>query len=204
MTQVSTYPSVEPIASATMPSRFGPFRITGYQSLVSSETFLAFSTGQLAPELPTLVRIHSQCLTGEVFGSLRCDCAAQLETALSMIEKEGRGVIVYQFQEGRGIGLINKIKAYALQDQGLDTIEANARLGFAPDLRTFHQCAEILLHLNLRQVRILSNNPDKIKAVRDAGLEIVERVTPSIDVPTSACRYLRTKKEEMGHLLDAV
>jgi GTP cyclohydrolase II len=194
--------TVASIGFAELPNDFGNFRIAGYKSLVSTDEFVALWTGDLRPDVDTLVRIHSQCLTSEVFGSLRCDCANQLKATMDLIAREGLGVIVYQFQEGRGIGILNKIRAYALQDGGADTVEANQRLGFPPDLRTFQQCAEILSDLNLRRVRMVSNNPHKIAAVRDAGLEIVERVRLPIEISTVAAQYLRTKQEKLGHLLD--
>ena len=143
-------------------------------------------------------------MTGEVFGSLRCDCAGQLDAALRRIEREGHGAIVYQQQEGRGIGIINKIRAYALQDEGADTIEANERLGLGVDLRQYGQCAEILLGIGLRRVRVMSNNPAKVRALEQAGLEVVERVAIEVQPTGAARRYLRTKKERMGHLLQLV
>lgn len=193
--------SIRLVSTARLPTRFGEFRLSGYQSLISDEEFLALHTGELRPDLDTPVRIHSQCLTGEAFGSTRCDCAAQLHGALGVIQQEKRGVVVYQFQEGRGIGILNKIRAYALQDDGADTVEANQSLGFLPDLRVFWQCAEVLLHLNVRRIRLISNNPEKIEALSRAGLEVVERIPLSIRVPEQALRYLQTKKEKLGHLL---
>jgi 3,4-dihydroxy 2-butanone 4-phosphate synthase/GTP cyclohydrolase II len=157
--------------------------------------------GELRPDRATLVRIHSQCLTGDVFHSLKCDCGLQLERAMEMVQEEGFGVIIYQQQEGRGIGIINKIRAYALQDQGADTIEANVRLGFAIDERKYNQCAEILQTLGVRSVRLMSNNPDKVRALREAGLDVVERVPLEIEAHYNAQKYLQTKKEKMGHLL---
>lgn len=153
-------------------------------------------------DVPTLVRIHSQCLTGDVFGSTKCDCGRQLRLAMELIEAEGRGAIVYQQQEGRGIGIVNKIRAYALQDEGADTVEANEQLGFAVDLREYQQCAEILADLGLCRVRVLSNNPLKLRALELAGLEIVERVSIEVTPSKSAEVYMRTKKDKMGHLLE--
>jgi len=154
--------------------------------------------------LPTLVRIHSQCLTGDVLGSLKCDCGPQLDQAMKLIAKEGRGAIVYQLQEGRGIGIVNKIRAYALQDEGLDTIEANLRLGLEVDLRDYGQCVEILKSLGLRRVRVMSNNPLKLEAIEAGGLEISERVSLDIEPSSEAAFYLTTKKTLMGHLIDKV
>jgi 3,4-dihydroxy 2-butanone 4-phosphate synthase/GTP cyclohydrolase II len=194
--------SVERAAMARLPTETGDFQIAAYRSLVSDEKFVVLFKGELNPSIPTLVRIHSQCLTGDVFGSTKCDCGQQLRRAMQMIEKEGRGAIVYQHQEGRGIGIINKIRAYALQDEGADTVEANERLGFAVDYREYKQCAEILFDLGLCQVRVLSNNPLKLRALKEAGLEIVERVSIEVEPPESAEDYMRTKKEKMGHLLE--
>lgn len=194
--------SVERVATAKLPTHFGEFRIAGYRSLTSDEEFVALYKGEMNGETPTLVRIHSQCLTGDVFGSIKCDCGPQLHKAMEMIEAAGCGAIVYQQQEGRGIGIINKIRAYALQDEGADTVEANEKLGFAVDARDYQQCAEILFDLGLCKVRVISNNPDKLAALTHAGLQIVERIP--IDVPSeeSAAHYLRTKKEKMGHLIN--
>jgi len=153
--------------------------------------------------IPTLVRIHSQCLTGDVFGSIKCDCGPQLHKTMEMIEDEGRGAIVYQQQEGRGIGILNKIRAYALQDAGADTVEANERLGFQVDARQYQQCAEILFDLGLCKVRVISNNPDKLDALERAGLQIVERIPIEVEAEEPAAHYMRTKKEKMGHLLNS-
>lgn len=196
--------TVERIAEANLPTDVGEFRIIGYRSLISNEEFVALVLGDLRPDRPTLARIHSQCMTGEVFGSLRCDCGRQLRTAMEMIAADGCGAIIYQQQEGRGIGIINKIRAYALQDRGADTIEANELLGFEVDNREYAQCAEIFLDLGLRCVRLLSNNPDKIRALQQHGLEVVERVTLEVQSNEIAARYLRTKKERLGHLLEKV
>src|SRR6266849_4408112 len=161
----------------------------------------ALFKGEMRRDVPTLVRIHSQCLTGDVFGSAKCDCGPQLHRTMQLIEQEGRGAIVYQQQEGRGIGIINKIRAYALQDQGLDTVEANQHLGLAVDAREYKQCAEVLFDLGLCKVRVVSNNPLKLRALQDAGLEIVERVAIEVEPNETAADYLRTKKEKLGHLL---
>ena len=195
-------PSVERVALANLPTEWGDFQIAGYRSLISNEEYVVLFKGEMSRETPTLVRIHSQCLTGDVFGSTKCDCGEQLHTTLQMIQQEGRGAIVYQQQEGRGIGILNKIRAYALQDQGADTVEANERLGLAVDLRDYRQCAEILFDLGLCNVKVISNNPLKLQALEDAGLKIVERVSIEVNSAESAAHYLRTKKEKMGHLLD--
>ena len=194
--------SVERVAEAKLPTEWGDFQIAGYRSLTSVEEFVVLYKGELRPDVPTLVRIHSQCLTGDVFGSKKCDCGEQLHRTMQMIDEEGRGAIVYQQQEGRGIGILNKIRAYALQDEGADTVEANERLGLAVDSREYRQCAEVLFDLGLCKVKVISNNPGKLRALEEAGLEIAERI--SIEVPSSApaARYMQTKKEKMGHLLD--
>lgn len=194
--------SVEKIATANLPTQSGEFKIAGYRSLTSDEEFVVLYKGELRPEVPTLVRIHSQCLTGDVFGSIKCDCGPQLHMAMEMIETEGRGAIVYQQQEGRGIGIINKIRAYALQDEGADTVEANEKLGFEVDARDYQQCAEILFDLGLCQVRVISNNPEKLAALEEAGLQIVERIPIEVEAREPAAHYLKTKKEKLGHLLN--
>ncbi len=194
--------SVRKVAVANLPTSIGDFKIAGYRSLISNEEFVVLFKGEMRAGIPTLVRIHSQCLTGDVFGSIKCDCGPQLEQAMRLIEKEGRGAIVYQQQEGRGIGIINKIRAYALQDEGADTVEANEKLGFEIDARQYQQCAEILFDLGLCKVRVMSNNPDKLEALKNAGLQIVERIPLEVEAKEPAAHYLRTKKEKMGHLLD--
>lgn len=196
--------SVERVAVAALPTEWGEFSIAGYRSLVSDEEFVALFKGEMRRDTPTLVRIHSQCLTGDVFGSTKCDCGAQLHQTMQMIEQEGRGAIVYQQQEGRGIGILNKIRAYSLQDEGADTVEANEQLGLAVDLREYRQCAEVLFDLGLCRVRVISNNPLKLRALEEAGLNIVERVSIQVEPTEKAAGYLRTKKEKMGHLLDSV
>ena len=195
--------TVQRVATAKLPTKRGDFMIAGYRSTVSDEEFVALYKGEMDGEVPTLVRIHSQCLTGDVFGSIKCDCGPQLHKAMEMIEAEGRGAIVYQQQEGRGIGIINKIRAYALQDEGADTVEANARLGFAIDARDYQQCAEILFDLGLCKVKVISNNPEKLAALERAGLNIVDRIPIEVDAEEPAAHYLRTKKEKMGHLLNS-
>jgi 3,4-dihydroxy 2-butanone 4-phosphate synthase / GTP cyclohydrolase II len=194
--------TVERVATAKLPTKRGRFEIAGYRSLTSDEEFVVLYKGEMEPGVPTLVRIHSQCLTGDVFGSIKCDCGPQLHKAMEMIEAEGRGAIVYQQQEGRGIGILNKIRAYALQDEGADTVEANEKLGFAVDARNYQQCAEILFDLGLCKVRVMSNNPDKLKALEAACLRVVERIPVEIDTEEPAAHYLKTKKEKLGHLLN--
>ncbi len=192
-------------AEADFPTRFGQFRIYAFESIPATpggaiDEAVAVRMGDLSGD-PPLVRIHSQCLTGDVFHSLRCDCRAQLELALAMIGAEGRGLVIYENKEGRGIGLANKIRAYQLQDQGADTVEANQALGFEADLRDYELPGAILQHLGVKAVRLLSNNPGKIRALEEAGVRVVERVPCQPDV-ASAARYLTTKKEKMGHILE--
>jgi 3,4-dihydroxy 2-butanone 4-phosphate synthase/GTP cyclohydrolase II len=195
---------VERIAEANLPTEFGQFRIIAFKSLLTGEEFPVLVKGELTPDKASLVRIHSQCLTGDVFHSLKCDCGRQIDKAMRMIQEEGHGVIIYQQQEGRGIGITNKIRAYALQDAGQDTVEANLSLGFEADMRSYECCAEILRQLGLRRVRIMSNNPDKIEAVRRAGIEIVERVSIEVEPDATTLNYLRTKKEKLGHLIENI
>jgi len=196
--------TVERVSTARLPTEYGEFRIAGYRSLISDEEFVAIYKGEISADVPTLARIHSQCLTGDVFASLKCDCGPQLHRAMQLIEREGRGAIVYQLQEGRGIGIINKIRAYALQDEGADTVEANERLGLGVDLREYRQCAEVLFDLGLCKVRMMSNNPLKLRAMEEAGLRVVERVALEVESADAARRYLRTKKAKLGHLLEHV
>ncbi|HEU4714222.1 MAG TPA: GTP cyclohydrolase II [Pyrinomonadaceae bacterium] len=193
--------TVERVAVANLPTEWGDFQIAAYRSLTTREEFVVLFKGEMRRDVPTLVRIHSQCLTGDVFGSTKCDCGKQLHHTMQMIQQEGRGAIVYQQQEGRGIGIVNKIRAYALQDQGADTVEANEQLGLAVDLRDYRQCAEILFDLGLCRVKVISNNPLKLRALEEAGLKIVERVSIEVDATEDAAHYLRTKKEKLGHLL---
>lgn len=194
--------TVERVAVANLPTEWGDFRIAAYRSLTTDEEFVVLYKGEMKRDVPTLVRIHSQCLTGDVFGSTKCDCGRQLHQTMQMINQEGRGAIVYQQQEGRGIGIVNKIRAYALQDQGADTVEANVKLGLEVDLREYKQCAEILYDLGLCKVKVISNNPLKLRALEESGLKIVERVSIEVDATEDAAGYLRTKKEKLGHLLD--
>jgi 3,4-dihydroxy 2-butanone 4-phosphate synthase/GTP cyclohydrolase II len=194
--------TVERVAVANLPTEWGDFRIAAYRSLTTNEEYVVLFKGEMQRDVPTLVRIHSQCLTGDVFGSTKCDCGRQLHQTMQMINQEGRGAIVYQQQEGRGIGIVNKIRAYALQDQGADTVEANVRLGLEVDLRDYKQCSEILYDLGLCKVKVISNNPLKLRALEESGLKIVERVSIEVDATEDAAGYLRTKKEKLGHLLD--
>ena len=204
--------SVKKIAEAEFPTRWGEFRILGFEGVVQAHPGCKPST---APEglvalvmgdihsTPPLVRIHSQCLTGDVFGSLRCDCRLQLELALSKIAEAGTGILLYEQQEGRGIGLMAKLKAYELQDSGLDTVEANERLGFAADCREYELPAEALRLLGVKQVRLMTNNPDKVAALESAGISVVERVSAEVAPQQTFERYLRTKQEKMGHIFES-
>ncbi len=194
------------VAEADFPSRFGSFRILGFEGSTDDETedAVVLKMGDIGTSAPVLVRVHSQCLTGDVFHSLRCDCRAQLELALETIAREGRGLLIYEQQEGRGIGLLNKLRAYELQDQGADTVEANEQLGFEADLRAYQMPAAILNFLGVRRVRLMSNNPGKIQALENAGVQVTERIPCLVDPMDSTEKYLRTKRKKMGHLLDPV
>ncbi|ETN88663.1 bifunctional 3,4-dihydroxy-2-butanone-4-phosphate synthase/GTP cyclohydrolase II [Thermus scotoductus] len=189
-------------AEALLPTRFGEFRIVGYRDSLTGEEHAALVMGSWDPEEPVLVRMHSECLTGDALHSLRCDCGFQRDLALERISKEGKGVLVYLRQEGRGIGLINKIRAYHLQDQGLDTVEANLALGFPPDLRDYGVGAQILYDLGVRKMRLLTNNPRKVKALSGFGIEIVERIPLRAGDNPHNERYLQAKKEKLGHWMD--
>src|ERR1700733_1979748 len=210
------FESVNKIAEADFPTRWGAFRILGFEGVLPSprpccehgetagkrvEGLVALVMGDIH-SAPPLVRIHSQCLTGDVFGSLRCDCRLQLEMALKKIAEEGAGILLYEQQEGRGIGLMAKLKAYELQDQGLDTVQANEKLGFAADCRDYDLAAGALKLLGVSQVRLMTNNPDKVAAMEAAGIAVTERVSAEVESQESFERYLRTKQEKMGHIFD--
>lgn len=187
-------------AEADFPTEYGHFRIHGF--LAGAEELVALVMGDIAADKrPVLLRIHSQCLTGDVFHSLRCDCREQLELAVEHIAREGRGMLIYEPKEGRGIGLVNKLRAYELQDQGHDTVEANVALGFDADLRDYEWPGRILRHFGVAQVRLMSNNPKKIEALESVGIEVVERVPIVAPARETREEYLRTKKEKMGHLI---
>jgi GTP cyclohydrolase II len=206
--------SVKKIAEADFPTRWGAFRILGFEGRVSAdsdgdscrkdiEELVALVMGDIH-SAPPVVRIHSQCLTGDVFGSLRCDCRLQLELAMRRIAKEGAGILLYEAQEGRGIGLMPKLKAYELQDQGLDTVEANVELGFAADCREYELPGEVLKLLGVTSVRLITNNPEKVAALESAGIAVVERVSAEVEPLDSFADYVRTKQEKMGHIVDSV
>jgi len=195
---------VHALASPVLPTAYGEFRVHAYQSDITGEEHIALVMGEVGEEDEVLVRVHSSCLTGDVFSSSRCDCGDQLERAFELIAKEGKGVILYLLQEGRGIGLVNKLKAYELQDGGDDTVQANAKLGFAPDIRDYGTGSQILRDLGVRKIRLLTNNPAKFVAIEGFGLQIVERVPLEIAPSQTTRRYLEAKKNKMGHILELV
>jgi len=192
---------VERQATAKLPTKYGNFILHLYRSAVDEHHHLALVKGDVATDEPVIVRVHSQCLTGDIFGSLRCDCGEQLDKAMQIIEKEGRGVLLYMRQEGRGIGLSNKIMAYQLQDNGRDTVEANEELGFKADLRDYGIGAQILADLGIKRIRLLTNNPKKIVGLKGYGLEVVERIPIEITPNEVNARYLQTKRDKLGHLI---
>jgi GTP cyclohydrolase II len=201
---MSTVTELRKVAEADFPTRFGHFRIYGFSGLVNGqpEEAVVLKMGEIGTGPPPLVRVHSECLTGDVFHSLRCDCRAQLELAIETIANEGCGLLIYEHKEGRGIGLLNKLRAYELQDAGADTVEANEQLGFEADLRGYELPAAIVRYFGLEAVRLMSNNPEKIQALEEAGVRVTERV-PSIVAPMESTEdYLRTKRDKLGHLLD--
>jgi len=195
---------VKRVASPLLPTKYGNFRIHAYENIIDGSYHLALVMGEVNTGEPILVRVHSQCLTGDIFHSSRCDCGDQLEKALELISKEGKGVILYLAQEGRGIGLINKLRAYELQDKGADTVQANELLGFSPDPRDYGIGAQILVDLGIKKMRLMTNNPKKYIALKGYGLEIVERVPLEIPPCKTNEKYLRTKKEKLGHLLSSI
>ncbi|MFT9493954.1 bifunctional 3,4-dihydroxy-2-butanone-4-phosphate synthase/GTP cyclohydrolase II [Anaerosolibacter sp.] len=192
---------VEKVTEASMPTKYGDFRIVGYQNKLNGEHHLALIKGDISDGNPVLVRVHSECLTGDAFGSMRCDCGDQYAAAMKAIDEEGRGVLLYMRQEGRGIGLINKLKAYALQDQGMDTVEANLALGFPEDMRDYGIGAQILFDLGIRRIRLMTNNPKKLSGLTGYGLEVVERVPIQMNHNERNAYYLQTKKAKLGHML---
>ena len=195
---------VQEVAATMLPTEYGEFKAVAFRNTLIDQVHIALVKGEIKADEPTLVRVHSQCLTGDVFGSFRCDCGEQLSKALSMINKEGKGVLLYLYQEGRGIGIINKLKAYALQDQGHDTVQANEALGFKPDLREYGIGAQILKSLGLGKIRIMTNNPRKIVGLEGYGLQLVERVPIEIKPKKDNIKYLNTKRQKMGHIIEKV
>ncbi|MBM14928.1 MAG: bifunctional 3,4-dihydroxy-2-butanone-4-phosphate synthase/GTP cyclohydrolase II [Nitrospina sp.] len=191
---------VEEVTSTVLPTHSGEFKLVAFQNVLDEQIHIALVKGEIKENKPTLVRVHSQCLTGDTFGSYRCDCGEQLQKSMEIIGKEGEGVLLYLYQEGRGIGIINKLKAYALQDGGKDTVQANEVLGFKPDLRNYGIGAQILRKLGLRKIRVMTNNPRKIVGLEGYGLELVERVPIEVEAKKDNLNYLRTKQDKLGHM----
>jgi len=194
--------NLDKVPHTHLPTRFGEFEVFGFENEVDGEQAVALIKGQIQKDQAPLVRIHSQCFTGDTLHSLKCDCGEQLEKALAKIEASGSGILIYQMQEGRGIGLLNKLYAYELQDRGVDTVEANLQLGFEADQRSYSFCAQILKHFEVEKIRLMSNNPDKIQGLSGEGIEVVERVPLIVKASSLSRNYLKTKKEKLGHLLD--
>jgi len=195
---------VEEVTSTILPTYFGDFQSVAFKNLLDDQIHIALVKGEINKDRPTLVRVHSQCLTGDVFGSYRCDCGEQLNKSMEMIEQEGTGVLLYLYQEGRGIGIVNKLKAYALQDEGKDTVQANEELGFKPDLRDYGIGAQILRKLGLGKIRIMTNNPRKIVGLEGYGLKLVERVPIEVQAKKDNLKYLRTKQKKLGHMFQNI
>ena len=192
----------EKVVRALLPTRFGMFEIYGFKSKREEDETIAVVKGPLGDDSPPLVRIHSQCFTGDTLHSLRCDCGEQLEEALRQIQASGSGLLIYQMQEGRGIGLFNKLRAYQLQDKGIDTVDANVQLGFEADQRSYGSCARVLEHFGVTRIRLMSNNPKKIVELEAEGVEVVERIPLVVAASALSQKYLKVKKEKLGHLLD--
>ena len=195
---------VEEVVSTQLPTEFGVFNSVTFRNVLDNQVYITLIKGEISAETPTLVRVHSQCLTGDVFGSFRCDCGEQLKKSMEMIAEDEKGVLLYLYQEGRGIGIVNKLKAYALQDEGQDTVEANASLGFKPDLREYGIGAQILKKIGLGKIRLLTNNPRKIVGLEGYGLQVVERVSIEVTPKKDNLKYLRTKQKKLGHMIENI